>query len=67
MGRPHESSLTPPSGCTAGAGRIARRRPTIRPTPLEGVEPGDPANEAIMSDDEANRIRLRAMREPWHG
>jgi len=26
----------------------------------------DPAREAFVGDDEANRMRCRAMREPWH-
>jgi len=26
----------------------------------------DPAQEAFVGDDEANRMRSRAMREPWH-
>jgi len=26
----------------------------------------DPAKEAFIGDDEANRMRTRAMREPWH-
>ena len=26
----------------------------------------DPAKEAFVGDDEANRMRSRAMREPWH-
>jgi hypothetical protein len=26
----------------------------------------DPAKEAFLGDDEANRMRTRAMREPWH-
>ncbi len=26
----------------------------------------DPAQEAFIGDDEANRMRTRAMREPWH-
>ena len=26
----------------------------------------DPAQEAFVNDDEANRMRSRAMREPWH-
>ena len=26
----------------------------------------DPAKEEFIGDDEANRMRTRAMREPWH-
>ena len=26
----------------------------------------DPAQEAFVGDDEANNLRSRAMREPWH-
>jgi hypothetical protein len=26
----------------------------------------DPAKEAFVSDEEANRMRSRALREPWH-
>jgi hypothetical protein len=26
----------------------------------------DPAREEFVGDDEANRMRSRAMREPWH-
>jgi hypothetical protein len=26
----------------------------------------DPAKEEFIGDDEANRMRTRPMREPWH-